>query len=76
MCEKCNWQGAAQQAKTLLSELPGLPDKAEEFQASVGEKAESMLNWITSQQHVTPKMLTAIANMAGGVKKWQLARKE
>ena len=73
MCKECQntRDRVIQQAEALLDDLVNLPDRAGEFKSSVREKTESMLKWINDNQHVTEKMAAAIANMAGGAKKWQ-----
>ncbi len=54
----------------ILGKLDDLPDEAEEFASSVGEKTESIQNYIERYGRVSPKQKTALENMLEGVDRW------
>lgn len=55
-----------------LSDRP----EAAEFAASVSEKATSMGEWISSNNRVTEKMMTALENMKTGTDKWLVPKRK
>jgi len=71
-----DWEDALEriaQAQGMLDEVRDEKgsDAAQDFCDSVGEKLESMAAWIADNDHVTPKMEDAIANIIAGIEKWQ-----
>lgn len=70
MCQSCDWANRVEQVGEILEKLDDLPDRAIDFREGVEEKLRGMLTWMEKNQHVTPKMVTAIENMAAGVDKW------
>jgi len=64
-------KSAVDLCKEILTELDGLPEQAEIFQASIEERVLSMQEWIEENSHVTPKQVSALENMMRGVKKWK-----
>ena len=58
-------------ATGILADLEDLPEKAEEFVESVGEKVRSMRSYIEDNDRVTAPMLKALQNIRGGVDRWQ-----
>lgn len=54
----------------ILSKLDDLPDEAEDFGLSVGQKAESIKVYIERNGYVTAKQKTALENMLEGVDRW------
>ena len=69
--EGTDWEAAIELCKELTAELADLPERAEDFAASVEEKVLSIQEWIEENKHVTPKQLEALNNMQFGVRKWQ-----
>ena len=54
----------------ILGKLDDMPDEAEDFGLSVGQKVESIREYIKHNGRVTPKQLAALENMLGGVDRW------
>lgn len=54
----------------LVEDAGALPERAEDFAASVIEKAESMSEWIDANSRVTEKIASALENMRVGVDRW------
>jgi hypothetical protein len=54
----------------ILGLLDDLPDRAEDFAASVEEKVQSMQEWIEEHGDCTANMGTALENMHAGVLRW------
>jgi hypothetical protein len=68
--EDTDWEEALELCKELLAELADLPERAEDFVASVEEKVLSIMGWIEENEHVTPKQIKALENMLAGTTKW------
>ncbi len=54
----------------ILELIPDLPEKAEEFGASVEEKTLNIKEWIETNNMVTPAQIKALKNMMKGLSKW------
>ena len=54
----------------LVEDAGELPERAEDFAASVIEKAESISEWIEMESRVTEKQATALENMRTDVDRW------
>lgn len=70
MCAECYYVGFIAQCRGILLDVEELPERAEEFAASVTEKITSMQTFAEINQHVTDKQREAAENMAAGVKRW------
>lgn len=57
--------------RETLDLLDELPEEAEDFRSSVGEKLENMQIWIEEHDKVTDRMAEAIENMHGGALRWR-----
>ena len=57
-------------AKSILEDIEELPEVAEDFAASVGEKAASIIEWIEEHDHVTDGQIMALENMRDGIDRW------
>jgi hypothetical protein len=68
--EGIDWEAAVELCKELTAELADLPERAENFAASVEEKVLSIQEWIEENKHVTTKQLEALQNMQSGVSRW------
>lgn len=55
----------------LIEAANELPERAEDFAASVVEKTESIAEWIDTESRVTEKMASALENMRAGVDRWK-----
>jgi hypothetical protein len=64
-------QSALDVIEETLDILDELPEEAEDFVSSVGEKLENMRNWIEEKDKVTDRMAEAIENMHGGALRWR-----
>jgi len=53
-----------------LGWLGDLPDAADDFAVSVGDKLASIQDWIEKNDTVTDNQLSAIENMREGIQKW------
>jgi hypothetical protein len=62
---------ARQLIKLIDIAIGELPERGEDFGSSVGEKAESIEEWIDEKDAVTAKQLTALENMLAGLERWQ-----
>ena len=65
-----DWEDALELCEEIEELLDELPDRAEEFATSVGEKVADMREWIEDNEHVTPKQLDALENMKAGCENW------
>jgi hypothetical protein len=54
----------------LVSDAEEIPEKGEDFAASVIDKANSMSEWIDANSTVTEKIEAALRNMRRGVDSW------
>lgn len=65
-----DWEDAVEQCERILEMLDDLPDEAEEFASSVGEKVESIMEYAKSRQRITEGQQTALDNMEAGCQRW------
>lgn len=63
-------EGAIEFCEELIEDARSLPERAEDFAASVIEKTESISEWIDANSVVTEKMAEALENMRRGVDRW------
>ena len=71
MCDECARSEALErieEGKQMLEQIEA--DEAADFVESVGEKLDSIGDWITEKEHVTPGQEEAIENMIEGIGKW------
>lgn len=64
------WEDALRLCDEILSNIDLLPDRAQEFGESVGDKIRSISATIEEMEHVTSNQWNAIQNMGNGVKRW------
>jgi len=57
-------------ANSILADLEELPESADDFGESVGEKVRSMREWIERNNHVTSRQRSALENMRAGTDRW------
>jgi len=62
---------ALELCESILNDLEELPEEAEDFAASVGEKVSGMQEWIEEKDFVTDKMAEALKNMRHAVDRWR-----
>ena len=65
-----DWEEALELCEEIEDLLGDLPERAEDFAQSVGEKVDSMREWIEENEHVTEKMVDALENMKEGSERW------
>lgn len=54
----------------ILELLPQLPERAEDFRASVEEKVTGIRATVEEREDVTEAQATALGNMRAGVERW------
>lgn len=64
------WEEALDLCKEIEELLQDLPDRADDFSRSVGEKIEDMGRWIEENEYVTQNQIDALQNMKSGCEKW------
>ena len=65
-----DWEDALELCEGIIEKIDELPDRAQEFGESVGEKIRSISETIEQQERVSDRQLAAIQNMGRGVDKW------
>jgi hypothetical protein len=65
-----DWEEALDLGHSILDDLEELPERAEDFAASVEEKVRDILATIELGQHCTPGQWQALENLAAGVRRW------
>jgi hypothetical protein len=70
VCNGCDWETALSTIEEMREELGGLPEAAEDFASSVGEKLDSFAEWIDENEHLTPKQENALENMKAAIARW------
>lgn len=61
---------AIEQCDNILELIDELPERAEDFGMSVGEKVASIKTWIEQNDHVTDAQKQSLDNMQGAVLRW------
>jgi len=64
------WRDRLDQCERILEMVDELPDRAEDFAISVGEKVRDMAKWIEERTVVTDKQKEALDNMQRGCERW------
>ena len=57
-------------ATGILADLEELPEEANEFAESVGERVRSIRSYVEKFDRVSSKQMAALQNMRGGVDRW------
>lgn len=70
MCDKCEWEDAIDFVNRIETEADDVPERGEDFAASVVEKATSIGASIGEMKHVTDGQMEALENMMAGLQKW------
>ena len=65
-----DWEEALELCEEIQDLLEELPDRAEDFGQSIGEKVSDMTQWIEENERVTPRQVNALENMRSGCEKW------
>jgi hypothetical protein len=61
---------ALQLCDDLESLIEDLPERAEDFAASLNEKMHSICQWVEANEHATESQITALENMIAGAERW------
>jgi len=64
------WRDRLDQCERILEMVDELPERAEDFAISVGEKVRDMAKWIEERTVVTEKQKEALDNMQRGCERW------
>lgn len=64
------WKRRLDQCEEILGKIDELPERAEDFAASVQEKVEDIARWIEDSEKVTEAQCVALDNIQAGVEAW------
>lgn len=70
MCTDCDWSTYLHIARDASQRADDIPERGEDFVASVQETLNDIAEWIEENAHVSGKQAAAIENMAAGVERW------
>lgn len=70
MCDHCDYESWLDEIHDAVEEAETLPERAEDFAASVVEKLEDIAAWVEDNEHITEAQQTAVENMRAGIEKW------
>ena len=70
MCDDCEWEDALDRVSEIESEAEDVPERGEDFAASVLEKAKDIGSTIEERSHVTDAQMDALDNMLAGLQRW------
>lgn len=65
------WRDRLDQCQAILDLLDDLPERADDFVQSAGEKVRDIAKWVETNQHVTEKQAAALDNIEAGAERWQ-----
>ena len=70
MCDECEWRASIEYIDSIIAAAEGIPERGEDFAASVTETLRDFRYGIEDAEHVTEKQDAAINNMNEGVSRW------
>lgn len=70
MCEDCEWEEALELVEQIEAEADDVPERGEDFAASVVEKSKDIGTTIEVNEHVSDAQRTALDNMLAGLQRW------
>lgn len=70
MCDSCGWEDALDLVEEIESAAEDVPERGEDFAASVLECANSIGDTIEQNEHATPRQMEALENMIEGLMRW------
>jgi hypothetical protein len=70
VANETTWEEADQLCDEILEMIDEIPERGENFGASVMAKVEDIQKTIKETERVTSGQLTALENMKEGVQKW------
>lgn len=70
MCDRCDWELALDDIDSALADSELIPERGEDFAASVQETLNDMRGWIEDNKHATLGHRRAIDNMAQAIENW------
>ncbi len=65
------WRDRLDQCQEILDLLDDLPERADDFVQSAGEKVRDIAKWIEKEEHVTEGQCRALDNIQAGAERWQ-----
>lgn len=71
MCKKCEWEAALELVDQIEDAAMDVPERGEDFAASVVDTATSIGNTIEENEHVTDKQMDALENILSGLERWR-----
>ena len=70
MCDDCEWEDALNLVEKIEEEAECVPERGEDFAASVLDKAKAIGATIDEREHVTEAQMDALKNMLSGLERW------
>lgn len=70
MCDDCEWEEALSLVEQIEEEAECVPERGEDFAASVLDKAKAIGRTIDELEHVTEAQMAALENMLSGLERW------
>ena len=75
MCEACGYEDAIGDAEAIITTANQIDEEntsvsAGTFANSVRDKAIGMKEWMEKHEHATERMVSALANMLEGARRW------
>ena len=65
-----DWETRLEQCQEIQDLCEQVPERGEDFAASVMEKVQSIADWIEANESVTADQAEALDNMQAGVERW------
>jgi hypothetical protein len=65
------WEEAVDRIDTLLEELEGLPEAADDFASSAESFLSGVRKWAKKQEHITDAQVEGIDKWEAGLEKWR-----